>query len=77
MFTKRQSLRVTNLATIKAGKGDFLVYEYGVKYFQVTHRELEQLKADYPKIFENKEYVVLQLKETTGPSGQIGKGVIK
>ncbi len=63
LFTQRQSLRVTDLAAIEAGKGDYFVYDYEERYIQVTPEKPEQLKAHYPKVFENKQFVVLQLKK--------------
>jgi hypothetical protein len=62
LFTQRQSLRVTDLAAIEAGKGDFFVYEYGARHFQITLGEMEQLRARFPVRFENKQFVVFQLK---------------
>jgi hypothetical protein len=62
LFTQRQSLRVTNLAAIEAGKGDFFVYKKDHKGFQIKPAEMEQMRARFPVRFENEKFVVLQLK---------------
>jgi hypothetical protein len=69
MFTQRQSLRVTKLAAIEAGKGDFLVYHHRLEGYQVSFKELEQIKSRYPVLFENEDYLVLQLKYLPGSAG--------
>ncbi|CAN5920425.1 hypothetical protein BH24BAC1_BH24BAC1_35170 [soil metagenome] len=62
LFTKRQSVRITELSAIEAGKGDYLVYQkVEKKGYQVSSSALEQLKARHPVRFENEEFLVLQL----------------
>lgn len=62
MLTKRQSFRIKDLATIEAGRGDYLVYVHGKKNQQVNKDELNQLKKRLLVRFENKIYGVIQLK---------------
>lgn len=67
-MAKRQSLRITYLDEIKAGKGDYLLYYKPVDFGQLLGEEYKVLKSVLSPVFENEEYVLYNLKEWSVPA---------
>ena len=62
LMTNRLSLRVFNYDEMIAGKGDYLVYQKGQDFGQITPQEVEQLQRRVPTLLENDDFVVLDLQ---------------
>ncbi len=67
-LTDRQSLRVTNLDEIKAGKGDYLLYYKLVDFGQLLEDEYQEFEGQQQPIFENEEYILFSLQDFKEPT---------
>ena len=66
----RQSLRVTRLAELEAGKGDYLLYYKPVNFGQLLEEEYSAFHNQLRPVFENEEYSLYNLKEWRQPALQ-------
>ena len=72
LMTDRLSLRVFNYDEMIEGKGDYLVYQKGQAFGQITSEEVSRLRQTLPVMLENEDFVVLDLRplhqpQHTGP----------
>ncbi len=66
----RQALRITNIAEVMEGKGDYLLYYKLVDFGQLPKEELEQLSKMVKPSFENEEYILFRLHDLPGRIAQ-------